>query len=110
MRGTQFKKSYQGPSVSRLPYILRGPVVTEKSTMGTQDGRYTFKVDRGANKIDIQKAVEHFFGVDVVSVNTLNRVGKKRRFKGVLGQTSGIKKAVVRLKEGQVIDAEGGEK
>ena len=108
MRGTIFQKRYRGPSASRLPYILKSPVVTERSTMGTQEGRYTFKVDRAANKIDIKAAVEKFFDVTVVTVNTLNLPGKKRRFRGIMGHTSSFKKAVVRLKEGQVLDAGGG--
>lgn len=108
MRGTVFQKRYKGPSESRLPYVLKSPVVTERSTMGTQEGRYTFKVDKAANKIDIKAAVEKFFDVTVVAVNTLNMPGKKRRFRGVVGHTSSFKKAVVRLKEGQVIDATGG--
>jgi large subunit ribosomal protein L23 len=108
MRGCIFQKRYKGPSESRLPYILKSPLVTERSTLGTQEGRYTFKVDKTANKIDIKAAVEKFFDVTVVGVNTLNVPGKKRRFRGIVGRTSSFKKAVVRLKEGQVIDATGG--
>ena len=107
MRGSQFEKRYGGTSLSRLPYILKGLVVTEKSTSEKQNGRYTFRVDSSANKLDIKKAVTHFFKVDVVAVNTLHRLGKVRRFKGVLGKTSASKRAIVRLKAGQVIDTGG---
>ena len=107
MRGTIFQKRYKGPSVSRLPYILKSFVVTERSTLNTQEGRYTFKVDSGANKIDIKTPVEHFFSLNLLSVNTLNVSGKKRRFRGIVGRTSSFKKAVVRLQKGQVIDTGG---
>lgn len=107
MRGTVFSKKYKGPSLSRLPFILKGFVLTERSTAGTQGGRYTFRIAKDANKLDVRAAVESFFKVDVVGVNTLSVPAKRRRFRGVKGRISGYKKAIVRIKEGQVIDLGG---
>ena len=91
-------------SLSRLPSVLQGVVVTEKSTMGTQESCYTFRVDSAANKRAVKQAVEHFFNVNVLAVNTLNVPRRKRRFKGRLGYTAGFKKAMVTLKKGQTIE------
>lgn len=84
--------------------VLLGPVVTEKATAQSQFSQYTFKVLLGATKKEIKKAVSALFKVDVVSVNTIKCFGKKKVFKGRLGQRSDYKKAVVRLKAGQSID------
>ncbi|MEH0002153.1 MAG: 50S ribosomal protein L23 [Holosporaceae bacterium] len=106
MKGYRFqKKPAAAPvSLSKLPFILKGLLVTEKSTLGTQDSRYTFKVAMTADKKSIKQAVEHFFKVNVVSVNTLRVPGKQKRFKGRLGMTTPFKKAIVALKKGQMID------
>ena len=106
MIGYRFQKKPRAApvSLSKLPFVLRGVFVTEKSTLLTQDGRYTFKVAMDADKKMIKQAVEHFFKVDVVAVNTLRLPGKRRRFRGRLGQTSPVKKAIVSLKKGQMID------
>lgn len=90
--------------------ILLQPIITEKQTDITEkmSNRYGFKVARTANKAQIKEAVEKMYEVEVVSVNTANYAGKlKRRFtKGglVVGRTPAFKKAIVTLKEGQVID------
>lgn len=87
--------------------ILKRPIVTEKMTALQEKGQYAFEVERGANKIEIKKAVEKKFNVTVVSVRTIVHKGKaksqmsrKGRFPG---RTPGWKKAVVRLKEGDKI-------
>lgn len=89
--------------------ILIKPVITEKMTdLGEKLNRYGFIVDKKANKIQIKQAVEDFYGVDVVAVNTMNYSGKeKSRFtKGgaITGRTNSYKKAVVTLAEGETID------
>ena len=89
--------------------ILVKPVITEKMTdLGEKLNRYGFIVDKKANKIQIKQAVEDFYGVDVVAVNTMNYSGKeKSRFtkSGVIsGRTNEFKKAVVTLAEGETID------
>jgi len=88
--------------------LLR-PWLTEKSTKLTeQKGQYVFQVKMDADKFDIKKAVEEKFGVDVVSIRTINCLGKSKRQhtrKGLIaGKKNDWKKAVVTLGEGQVID------
>jgi len=84
----------------KSPYdILKKPVLTEKSYDQFPGKTYTFEVDKTANKIEIKKAVEEVFGVEVQSVHTVNRDGKVRRQGATSGRTPSIKKAYVKLKE-----------
>ena len=80
--------------------IIIRPIITEKAMLGTSQKKYTFKVDKNANKVEIAKAVEKVFGVQVEKVNTLNVRGKMRRRGRTTGFTPAWKKAVVKLKEG----------
>ncbi len=85
------------------------PVITEKMTgLGEKLNRYAFIVHRKANKIEIKKAIEDLYGVEVVSVNTMNHPGKaKSRFTKsgmITGRTNATKKAIVTLAEGETID------
>ncbi len=84
--------------------VIRSPVVTEKSTMASENSQVVFKVSMTATKPEIKEAVERLFNVKVVAVNTLIRKGKTKRFKGVRGQQSDFKKAIITLEEGQAID------
>ena len=84
--------------------IIQHPVVTEKSSLGSQYGQVTFKVAKTATKPQIKEAVEGLFGVKVKNVNTLIQKGKTKRFRGVVGRRSDSKKAVITLEEGQTID------
>ena len=84
--------------------VIRVPLVTEKSTMVSESNQVMFKVAMTATKPDIKEAVERLFNVKVVAVNTLIRKGKLKRFRGVKGQQSDFKKAIVTLEEGQTID------
>ena len=84
--------------------IIVAPVVTEKSNDELQEGKYTFKVNKKATKVEIAKAVEKLFGVKVVNVNTVNAVQKKRRVGRYTGLTSAYKKAYVKLAEGSSIE------
>ncbi len=84
--------------------IIRTPVVTEKSTMGSEHGQVTFKVPLSATKPKIKTAVETLFGVKVKGVNTVVQKGKTKRFKGIQAHRSDFKKAIVSLEEGQTID------
>ena len=59
--------------------IIIRPIITEESNMGIQEGKYTFKVNKKATKIDVARAVESLFGVKVLNVNTLNTKSKRRR-------------------------------
>jgi len=88
--------------------IIASPVVTEKSTMGSQHGQVTFKVPVKATKPEIKAAVEALFKVKVTKVNTLISKGKTKAFKGVRAFRSDTKKAIVSLQEGQTIDVGNG--
>lgn len=89
--------------------IIIKPIVTEKATSQSEKlGRYAFQVSKNANKIEIKKAVEAAYGVTVEAVNTTNIIGKnKSRYTKaglICGKESDYKKAVVTLKQGDVID------
>jgi large subunit ribosomal protein L23 len=86
--------------------IIKAPIITEQSTkLIESENKYTFKVDRKANKIEIKKAVETIFNVNVLSVNTVNVLPKFKRMGKYEGYKSAYKKAIVKLAEGQKIDA-----
>ena len=84
--------------------IILAPVVTEKSSSEIQEGKYTFKVNKKATKIDIKRAVEKLFEVKVLDVNTVTVKGKEKRVGRNVGKTSDWKKAIV------TIDTNAGEK
>lgn len=84
--------------------VVVSPVITEKSTMLSENNQVVFKVTPKATKSEIKEAVEALFGVKVTAVNTTTRKGKVKRFKGVVGRQSDVKKAIVTLAEGQSID------
>jgi large subunit ribosomal protein L23 len=83
--------------------VLIKPIVTEKSSGMMGQGKYTFKVDKAANKIEIKYAVETIFKVNVTGVRTMNMPGKLKRQGKTQGMTSEWKKAVVTLKSGQTL-------
>jgi large subunit ribosomal protein L23 len=88
--------------------ILKKPLVTEKVSALNEKGKYGFLVDSDANKVEIKKAVEKQYGVNVEKVNTMMVMGKmKTRYTktGILsGRQQSYKKAIVTLAEGEVID------
>lgn len=88
--------------------VILGPVVTEKSTAGSENNQVTFRVSLDASKPEIKKAVENLFEVKVKSVNTIRMKGKVKRFKGYRGTRVNWKKAIVSLQEGETIDVMGG--
>jgi len=98
------KKTDQARVTEWMYGIIRNPIVTEKSTRGSEFGQVTFRVARDATKPQIKAAVEALFKVSVKSVNTLVQKGKTKRFKGVTANRSDMKKAVVTLADGQTID------
>ena len=81
--------------------VLIKPIVTEKTSNMMAEGKYTFRVDKAANKIEIKHAVQSIFKVDVVEVKTMNMPGKLKRQGKTSGMTPEWKKAIVTLKEGQ---------
>ena len=91
-------------SRDRMYEIVRSPVITEKSTNGSEHNQVTFKVALDASKPEIKRAVEGLFNVKVKAVNTIVVGGKKKVFKGIRGQRGDWKKAIVSLAEGSKID------
>jgi large subunit ribosomal protein L23 len=85
--------------------VLLGPIVSEKSTLASANNQYVFKVRPDSNKREVKAAVEELFGVTVEDVTTLNVKGKRKIYKGKAGQRVNWKKAVVKVSEGQMIDA-----
>ena len=91
-----------------LEDVLIAPLISEKSYDRIADSNsYTFFVHKNSNKPEIKRAVQELFDVDVLSVNTMYKKGKKKRFGYVLGQQSTRKIAIVTLQEGQTIEAFG---
>ncbi|WP_188237329.1 50S ribosomal protein L23 [Sphingopyxis sp. LK2115] len=88
--------------------VILAPVITEKSTLLSENNAVVFKVARDATKPAIKAAVEALFDVKVVGVNTLVAKGKTKRWKGKPYTRSDVKKAIVRLAEGQSIDVTTG--
>jgi len=84
--------------------VLRRPEITEKSTFLGESGQYVFEVAKEANKIEIKRAVEEIFKVNVRAVNIIHVRGKVRTMGRSRGMTAAKKKAVVTLKEGQRIE------
>jgi len=84
------------------------PVITEKATLASENNQVIFKVAKTATKPEIKEAIEALFDVKVKSVNTLNRKGKVKRFRGISGRQKAIKKAIVTLEEGHSIDVTTG--
>ena len=79
--------------------IVVRPVITERSMRDMEQNKYTFVVDKKANKIEIKKAVEELFGVKVERVNVVNYMGKMRRMGRNIGRKANWKKAFVKLAE-----------
>ena len=91
------------PSARHYDAIL-SPVITEKATLLSEQNKVVFRVSDTATKDQIANAVEALFKVTVTKVNTLVVKGKTKRFKGVMGRRSDVKKAIVTLADGQSID------
>jgi large subunit ribosomal protein L23 len=88
--------------------VIRKPLITEKSTMASENGAVVFEVAIDANKPQIKQAVEELFGVKVKAVNTTITKGKTKRFRGQTGKRKDVKKAYVTLEEGNTIDVSTG--
>lgn len=87
---------------------ILAPLITEKSTLLSEQNKVVFKVADDATKDEIAAAVEALFNVKVTKVNTVITKGKTKRFRGILGRRSDVKKAIVTLQEGQSIDVTTG--
>ena len=98
------------PTATELRHydVILSPVITEKATTASEKNQVLFKVARTATKPQIKEAVEKLFNVKVKAVNTLVRKGKTRTFRGMKGELSDVKKAIVTLEEGHRIDVTTG--
>ena len=88
--------------------VIRKPIITEKTTMASENGAVVFEVAIDSNKPSIKEAVESLFDVKVKAVNTTITKGKSKRFRGMLGKRRDVKKAYVTLEEGNTIDVTTG--
>ena len=88
--------------------VIQAPVITEKATLLSEQNKVVFRVAMDARKDEIATAVEELFKVQVLKVNTLITKGKTKRFRGIKGRRSDVKKAIVTLAEGQSIDVTTG--
>ena len=85
--------------------IIKQPVISEKAYAGMERGVYSFWVSPKATKTEIKAAVQQAFGVTVVGISTMNVAGKRKRVGRFIGQRADRKKAIVRLADGQKIEA-----
>lgn len=85
-----------------------GPIITEKSTLASENNQVVFEVLLNATKPEIKSAVEGLFKVKVTAVNTIRVKGKTKRFRGHVGKRNDMKKAIVTLAEGETIDVTTG--
>jgi large subunit ribosomal protein L23 len=83
--------------------VIIEPIVTEKSNLSREKGKYSFRVDARANKIQVMQAVRALFAVHPVACNIMKVKGKPKRVRAQPGYTAGWKKAIVTLRPGEVI-------
>ena len=84
--------------------VLEKPMITEKSTILQESGKYTFRVAPKANKVQVKEAVEMSFDVTVIDVNITKTHGKRKRYGSRMTKKPDIKKAIVTLAEGNRIN------
>jgi large subunit ribosomal protein L23 len=84
--------------------IILRPIISEKTYGLLDENKYTFAVDRRSNKTEIKQAIERIFDVKVVSVNTMNRPGKKKRRGLIVGKRPDVKRAIVTVAPGDEIE------
>lgn len=87
--------------------LVRKPIITEKTTSLNAQNKFTFEVAQLATKISVKQAIEQIFAVKVKKVNMLNVKGKVKKFKGITGRQSDLKKAIVTLESNYTIDFGG---
>ena len=99
------KKGTEKKIIEHLAWkVLVKPYVSEKATDLVKENKYTFEVTDDSNKIQIKKAINELYGVDVISVNIINIPKKRKRLGKHKGWKKGFKKAIIEVKEGQRID------
>lgn len=87
--------------------IILAPIITERSVDDMADAKYTFKVAKDANKVEIAKAAEELFSVQVLKVNTVNVTGKEKRVGRFVGKRPDYKKAVITISKNPSPDKNG---
>jgi large subunit ribosomal protein L23 len=101
-------KNVKKPDEGRLAQVLVAPIISEKATrVSEKQNQVLFKVLRSATKPEIKAAVELMFKVEVASVQTVNQLGKSKRFGRSMGRRDHVKKAYVCLKQGQELNFSG---
>ena len=101
-------KNVKKPDEGRLAQVLVAPIISEKATrIAEKQNQVLFKVLRNATKPEIKAAVELLFKVEVASVQTVNQLGKTKRFGRSIGRRDHVKKAFVSLKAGQELNFSG---
>jgi large subunit ribosomal protein L23 len=101
-------KTVKKPDESRLAQVLVAPIISEKATrVSEKQNQVLFKVLRSATKPEIKAAVELMFKVEVASVQTVNQLGKSKRFGRSMGRRDHVKKAYVCLKQVQELNFSG---
>lgn len=104
-------KTAKSATVNAALYdVILSPIITEKATMASEHNKVLFKIRPDADKKIVKEAVEALFGVTVEKVNTINVLGKQKRFRGRPGKRQDTKKAIVTLAAGQTIDIAAGVK
>ncbi len=88
--------------------LIKKPIVTEKSSLLSENNQVIFEVKVTATKFEIKKAIESIYSVKVKAVNTIRVKGKVKRFRGIVGKRAEIKKAIISLADGQSIDINAG--
>jgi large subunit ribosomal protein L23 len=105
---TKSAKTVKKPDEGRLAQVLVAPIISEKATrIAEKQNQVLFKVLRDATKPEIKAAVELMFKVEVASVQTINQMGKTKRFGRSMGRRDHVKKAYVCLKPGQELNFSG---
>ena len=95
-------------SQNKAYQVILNPLVTEKATQLSEYNKIVFAVPINASKLEVKSSIEKIFSVKVKTVNTIILKGKLKRFKGILGKRSNIKKAIVTLAPGNTIDLSAG--
>ena len=95
-------------SQNKAYQVILNPLVTEKATQLSEYNKIVFAVPVNVSKLEVKASIEKIFSVKVKAVNTILLKGKLKRFKGILGKRSNIKKAIVTLAPGNTIDLSAG--
>ena len=107
-RARAIKPAASPLSHNQIMDVLRKPIISEKATLISEYNQVTFEVAIDSNKAEIKQAVESLFNVSVTAVNTIRVKGKVKRFRGMLGKRKDVKKAIVTLADGDMIDVASG--